>query len=58
MVLLWLSPDTVVRFYDLYCFPELNEPFVFAQVQFDFSVDNLIVPNNHQGWVIHDVYRS
>ena len=36
MVLLWLSPDTVVRFYDLYCFPELNEPFVFAQVQFDF----------------------
>ena len=36
MVLLWLSPDTVVRFYDLYCFLELNEPFVFAQVQFDF----------------------
>ena len=32
--------------------------FRFCSSSIWFSVDNLIVPNNHQGWVIHDVYRS
>ena len=32
--------------------------FRFCSSSIWFSVDTLIVPNNHQGWVIHDVYRS
>ena len=44
---------TLVRFYDLYCFPELNELFVFAQVQFDFlSILSLFPTTTRAGWSI------
>ena len=32
--------------------------FRFCSSSIWFSVDTFIVLNNHQGWVIHDVYRS
>lgn len=32
--------------------------FRFFSSSIWFSVDAFIVPNNHQGWVIHDFYRS
>ena len=56
------------RWYSFSCYLTLWCDFTtFSRTQWDFrfwsssiwlSVDAIIVPYNHQGWVIHDIYRS